>query len=203
MASVEKFINSRLRLKVNHSKSAVAKPDTRHFLGFRLKATAEQQPEILLSERSKSRLMERIRDLTPRKGGRSLKTVITTVNRFLQGWAGFFGICTGGIKRVLKWVDAHIRRRLRAIVLKHWKWKRTIAKRLISLGVSRKVAWKRVYEGRKGIWALSHIRAVEKGLPNEYFANRGLFSLLKHFEGNWGKPIVPVQLTLFWDTARS
>jgi hypothetical protein len=116
---------------------------------------------------------------------------------------GHFRICTSGIARVLQWVDAHIRRRLRAIVLKHWKQKLTIAKRLISLGVSRKVAWQRVYDGRKGIWALSHTPAVERGLRNAYFAKRGLVSLRDQFEKLWAKPIVPAQLTLDWDTARS
>lgn len=203
MASVEKFISKKLRLKVNSSKSAVAKPETRHFLGFRLKPTVERQPEILLSERSVNRLNERIRELTPRKGGRSLTVFINTVNRYLQGWAGFFGVCTSGIGGVLQHADAHIRRRLRAVVLKHWKRKQTIAKRLISLGVSRKVAWRRVYEGRKAIWELSHTPAVERGLRNAYFAERGLVSLWKHFENLWGKPIAPVQLTLNWDTARS
>lgn len=202
MASVEKFINTRLRLKVNLTKSAVARPETRHFLGFRLLAT-DGKPEILLSVRSENRLRERIRELTLRRGGRALSSVISAINGYLRGWCGFFGICTPGTIRSLRWADAHIRRRLRAIVLKHWKRKRTIAKRLINLGVSRKTAWRRVYEGRKRIWTLSHDPAVERGLRNAYFAERGLVSLGDHFEKLWAKPIVPVQLTLDWDTARS
>ena len=154
MASVERFISTRLRLKVNQSKSAVAKPETRHFLGFRLLAT-DGKPEILLSERSEKRLRERILELTPRSAGRSLSSTISQINRYLQGWKGFFGKCTAGIGWVLQGIDAHIRRRLRAIVLKHWKRKLTIAKRLIQLGVNRKTAWRRVYESRKGIWALT------------------------------------------------
>lgn len=201
MASVEKFIARRLRLKVNASKSAVARPETRHFLGFRLLAT-DGSPEILLSERSETRLRERIQQLTPRSKGRSLSATISEVNGYLQGWSGFFGICSPGIGKVLRNADAHIRRRLRAIVLKHWKRKQTIAKRLINLGVARKTAWRRVYEGRKGLWNLSHDPAVERGLRNVYFAERGLVSLAGYFEKLWAKPIVPVQLTLNLDTAR-
>lgn len=202
MASVERFISTRLRLKVNQSKSAVAKPETRHFLGFRLLAT-DGKPEILLSERSENRLRERILELTPRSVGRSISSIISQINRYLQGWKGFFGKCTSGIVWVLQRTDAHIRRRLRAIVLKHWKRRLTIAKRLIQLGVSRKTAWRRVYEGHKGRWALSHDSAVERGLRNAYFAERGLVSLKSSFEILWSKPIAPVQLTLDWDTARS
>lgn len=202
MESVERFISARLRLKVNQSKSAVARPETRHFLGFRLLAT-DGQPEILLSERSENRLRERILELTPRSAGRSLSSIIAQVNRYLQGWTGFFGKCTSGIARVLQWTDAHIRRRLRAIVLKHWKRKLTIAKRLIQLGVQRKTAWRRVYESRKGLWALSHDPAVERGLRNVYFAERGLVSLKGMFDAIWRKTTAPIQLKLAWDTARS
>jgi len=203
MASVEKFINTRLRLRVNKTKSAVAKPETRHFLGFRLRRNPGQEPEILLSERSKERLDDRVRNLIPRNKGRSLAFHISTVNSFLQGWAGFFGICTYGILGSLHYADAHIRRRLRAVVLKHWKRKRTIVKRLISLGLSRRVAGLRVYEGNKRTWALSHTYAIEKTLGRKYFADRGLISLRDHFEKLLRKPIVPVQLQLNWDTARS
>jgi group II intron reverse transcriptase/maturase len=202
MASVERFINRRLRLKVNQTKSAVARPETRHFLGFRLKAT-DGLPEILLSERSETRLRERIQELTPRSAGRSLSWFVAKINGYLQGWMGHFRICTSGIVRVLQGVDAHIRRRLRAIVLKHWKQKLTIARRLIRLGANRKLVWQRVYEGRKGIWALSHTPAVERGLRNAYFAKRGLVSLRDRFEKLWAQSIVPAQLTLVWDTARS
>jgi hypothetical protein len=202
MESVERFISARLRLKVNLSKSAVARPETRHFLGFRLLAT-DGQPEILLSERSENRLRERILELTPRSAGRSLSSIIGQINRYLQGWTGFFGKCTSGIAQVLQRTDAHIRRRLRAIVLKHWKRKLTIAKRLIQLGVQRKTAWRRVYESRKGFWALSHDPAVERGLRNVYFAERGLVSLKGKFDALWLKPTAPTQLKLDWDTARS
>ena len=132
-----------------------------------------------------------------------MSTIIAKVNGYLQGWSGFFGICSPGIGKVLRNADAHIRRRLRGIVLKHWKRKRTIAKRLIELGVARKTAWRRVYEGHKGLWALSHDPAVERGLRNAYFAERGLAALVGHFEKLWDKAVVPVQLKLFRDTARS
>jgi len=75
-------------------------------------------------------------------------------------------------------LDAHIRRRLRAIILRHWKRKRTIAKRLIKLGVKRQSAWRQVYQGRRSWWALSHCHAVDQGLRNAYFAKRGLVFLV-------------------------
>ena len=202
MASVTKFINKRLRLKVNESKSAVARPETRHFLGYRLQPEEGGRVEIMLSERSEKRLREHIREFTPRTCGRSLEDSIAKVNGYLHGWLGHFGICTSGIERNIQNADAHIRRRLRALVLQHWKTKRTIARRLIQLGVHRKTAWRHVYEGHKSFWALSHSPAVDRGLRNAYFAKRGLVSLLDYFHRLWAAIHAPAQLSLQLGTAR-
>jgi retron-type reverse transcriptase len=90
---------------------------------------------------SKERLAARVQELTPRNWGKSLRECIRQINGYLQGWIGFFGICTEGEERTLHNTDAHIRRRLRAIQLKHWKTKRTMAIRLVRLGVKAKTAW--------------------------------------------------------------
>jgi RNA-directed DNA polymerase len=203
MANIERFIERRLRLKVNQSKSAVARPETRHFLGYRLHPQVDSTVEVLLSERSVKRLRERIRELTPRAGGRSLEDVIGRVNSYLRGWLGHFGVCTSGVAYVINLMDAHIRRRLRAVVLKHWKRKATIARRLVRLGVSKRTAWRRTYAGRKSLWALSHDAAVDRGLRNAYFANRGLVSLRSKFATIWAAVHAPRQLTLFAVLARS
>jgi len=203
MASVIRFIKKRLRLKVNKSKSAVARPETRHFLGYTLAPQPDGSVEILLSERSQKRLRERIRELTPRSKGRSLEAIITRINTYIRGWLGHFKVCTPGVERIVSNADAHIRRRLRAIVLKHWKRKRTIVQRLIRLGVNRKTAWRRIYGGCKSFWALSHDYAVDRGLRNAYFADRGLESLKKRFERIWDERLVPRQQLLSADPERS
>lgn len=203
MASVRSFIRKRLRLKVNESKSAVARPETRHFLGYRVQPVKGGRAEILLSERSEKRLSERIRELTPRTWGNSLKANIAEVNGYLQGWVGHFGVCTPGIERSIQNADAHIRRRLRMIVLKHWKTKRTMALCLIKLGIKRKTAWRTVYDGRKSIWALSHLPAVDRGLRNAYFAERGLLTLKDRFRKIWASINAPAQLNLALGLLRS
>ena len=180
MASLTGFIEGRLRLKVNQAKSAVARPEERHFLGFRLRADSRTGTvEVLLSERTKRRAMERIRQLTPRNWGGTLESCILKINGWLRGWHGFFGIVSPSEQYTLRALDAHIRRRLRAIVLHHWKRKRTIVRKLIALGVPRRSAWKQVYAGRKSWWALSHIPAVDHGMRKAYFANRGLIFLVE------------------------
>jgi RNA-directed DNA polymerase len=197
MASIVHFIERRLRLKVNASKSAVARPSERHFLGFRLERKPEDGTvEVLLSKRSIERFGACIRELTPRTWGQSLRDCITALNVFLVGWLAFFGICTSGVEYALHRLDAHIRRRLRAIQLAHWKTKRTRARRLMQLGVKPKTAWRNVYEQRKSLWALSQSSASNRGLRNAYFAERGLISLEQRWREAQRPIVAPVQLTL-------
>jgi group II intron reverse transcriptase/maturase len=197
MASVVRFIEGRLRLKVNLTKSAVARTGERHFLGFSLQREPEsERVEVVPSQRSRKRLREAIVARSPRNWGSTLDACIAAVNAYLRGWMGFFGICTDWIRVLLKTTDAHIRRRLRALVLKDWKRKRTIARKLIALGVKPKTAWRRVYEGRKSFWALSATSAIERGLRNAYFAERGLVSLEQLWEADPKRIVAPVQLTL-------
>ena len=182
MASLARFIQGRLRLRINQEKSAVARPEERHFLGFSLRLDPQTGAvEILLSERTKQAAMNRIRQLTPRNWGDSLEVAIERLNSWLTGWHQFFGIATNNdeVIQVMRKIDSHVRRRLRAIILRHWKRKRTIARRLIRLGAKAQSAWRGVYDGRKSVWALSHAPVVDNALRNAYFAERGLISVVK------------------------
>lgn len=196
MASVKQFIERRLRLKVNEQKSAVARPEERHFLGFRLRC--EPLPgttEVMLSKRSKERIGEKIRELVPRNFGNSLNACIHSLNAYLRGWIGFFGICTAEARN-FQALDAHIRRRLRALQLRHWKRKRTIVRKLVKLGVRYQTACRSIYGGRKSTWALSHTSAVDGALRNSYWDARGLVSITQLWSQRPGVIVAPVQLTL-------
>jgi len=195
--SVVCFINRRLRLKVNEAKSAVARPEERHFLGFRLRREPlTGEVEVLLSARSKERIDSKIRELTPRTWGSTLKACILGLNVYLIGWIGFFSICTPPAETTFGTLDAHIRRRLRAIQVKQWKTKRTIARRLVKLGAPRKLVWRTVYAGRKSWWGQSHTSAIHRGLRNAYFAERGLMSLAEQWKQRTQRIDAPVQLRL-------
>jgi len=178
LESISRFIERRMRLKVNRNKSAVARPAERHFLGFRLEDDIERGVvEIRLSERSKERILTRMKELIPRNLGSSLRECIKRLNTYLNGWMGFFRICTQAEEDLFERLDGHIRRRLRALILKQWKRKRTIARRLIRMGVKPKAAWNSIYKGRRALWKLSHIPAVERALNNAYFRQISLVSL--------------------------
>ena len=197
MASITRFIEGRLRLKVNASKSAVGRPEERHFLGFRLRRKPEDGGvEVNLSKRSVDRIDTRVRELTPRNWGDKLQSCIDLANEYLRGWIGYFGLCTEEVVYKLQGLDAHIRRRLRAILLKQWKKRATIVRRFIERGVRPKTAWRVVYEGRKSIWALSHSAPAHLALRNAYFAALGLESLEDRWQRHPARIVVPVQLQL-------
>ncbi len=177
MESVTRFIERRLRLQVNQEKSAVARPEERHFVGFRLQFMPKSgNVVVMLSKRSRDRIYEKIRTLTPRTWGRAFTACIARLNAYLQGWIGFFRICSSRETRTFQRIDSHVRRRLRAIVLRHWKRLTTARRRLRRLGVSPRVLQQWLSKGRSW-WALAHTPAVEKGLSNAWFASLGLVSI--------------------------
>jgi RNA-directed DNA polymerase len=201
MASLSGFIERRLRLKVNEAKSAVARPEDRHFLGFRLRLDPQSGTvDVLLSERTKRNAMERVRQLTPRTWGSTLAACLAPINAWLRGWHGFFGIASASasVMQIMRGLDAHIRRRLRAILLRHWKRRRTIVRNLIALGVKRRSAWKGIYQAKRSWWALSHSYAVDQGLRTRYFTDRGLLLLVDMHHRAHEAVVAPAQLTLEW-----
>jgi group II intron reverse transcriptase/maturase len=187
MASITRFIEGRLRLQVNQEKSAVARPEDRHFVGFRLQRMPKSgNVVVLLSKRSRDRIYDKIRELTPRTWGRALVACLTKLNAYLSGWIGFFRICSSRETRTLQRLDSHIRRRLRAIVMRHWKRLKTARRRLRRLGVRQNSLGRWLTKG-KSWWALAHTPAVEKGLSNAWFAKLGLLSLEEQWRAFNGK----------------
>ncbi|GAH63921.1 unnamed protein product, partial [marine sediment metagenome] len=91
MASITKFLEKRLRLKVNREKSAVGKPMRRKFLGFSF--TAGSNPKIRMATQSLERAKTKIRLLTRPTKGRSLKQIIAELASYLTGWRAYFGYC--------------------------------------------------------------------------------------------------------------
>lgn len=126
---------------------------------------------------------------------------IHAVNVWLRGWHQFFGIVSPTEQYTLRALDAHIRRRLRAIVLRHWKRRRTTVRNLVALGVKRSSARGAVYGGHKSLWALSHTYAADHAMPVRFFTERGLQRLVAMHRDAHQHIVAPVkpQLTLEWE----
>jgi RNA-directed DNA polymerase len=177
MDSIERFLAKRLRLKVNRQKSAVDKPQERKFLGFSF--TSGRQLKVKLSDKALKSAKHRIKQVTRRSRGISLLQVIKELGTFLRGWLGYYRLIE--TPTVLRDLDSWIRRRLRCFVMKQWINNcHTRYKGLRALGVSDHQA-RPIAGSRKGPWAMSNMKPVKVAMPNRFFAEKGLFSLLDHY----------------------
>ncbi len=91
MESISRFITQKLKLKVNEAKSAVARPQERKFLGFSF--TAGPDIKRTIAPKSLDRFKQRIRDITRRAKGVSIKATMEELARYMLGWRGYFGFC--------------------------------------------------------------------------------------------------------------
>lgn len=177
LASVERWLDERLRLPVNQDKSAVGWFSARSLLGFTIYGS--QEIRIAVSRDSKRKLKERIRSLTPRKStGRSTKDVIQELNAYLRGWLGYYRL--GASDTFLTNMDRYTRRRLRMHQWKAWKNPRTRKRKLEALGMETEEAHKNA-NTRKGYWHVSNSKILATTLTNRYFQELGLFSLQQRY----------------------
>jgi len=181
MGSIRKFLQRRLRLLVNEEKSKVARPDEIHFLGFTLRKAKERtKVEVHVSSRTKERMDATIRELTPRMWGQSSSRCIEQINIHLRGWSGYFHICTEeNVYRLHHW-DAHIRRRLRAILVRQKNRPRHLCRHLQHRGASVRGATHTAY-CRRGVWYRSNSVGMTVAYRNAWFHER-LVSLASAWE---------------------
>ncbi len=174
MQSVTAFLEQRLKLKVNASKSAVARPWERKFLGYSM--TWHKKPKLKIAQQSRARLAEKIRKTLRDARGGSLKRTIERLNPVLRGWVAYFRLTE--VKGVLEELDGWIRHKLRALLWRHWKRAYTRAKNLMRAGLGEVRAWQSATNGHGPWWngGASHMNAA---YPKSWFDRRGLVSLLE------------------------
>jgi RNA-directed DNA polymerase len=174
MASVEQFLTSRLKLKVNAAKSAVARPRARKFLGFSF--TSETTPRRRVAPQALARFASRVRQLVRRQSGKSLEQTITQLSVYLTGWRGYFGFCQTA--SVLRDLDGWVRRRLRCLAWAQWRSGRRRYRALRQHGISMLLAATTAAAARAhGPWRLSRHPALQAALPTAFFAAHGLPTL--------------------------
>ena len=174
MESVTQFITQKLKLKVNEAKSAVARPQQRKFLGFSFSASPEAKRVI--APQALDRFKQRIREITRRAKGVSMKTTIEELAPFIRGWRSYFGFCEtpGVLVSLTRWV----RLRIRAAMWRQWKTPRRRREALIELGVRSRLASNTAGSGL-GPWYLAKAQALSIGLSNAYLSSLGLPSLIE------------------------
>jgi group II intron reverse transcriptase/maturase len=174
MESVTRFVEEKLKLKVNREKSAVDRPWNRKFLGFSF--LSDKKATIRLAPQSLSRVKEKVRELTDRTRSVSMESRITKLNQYLIGWIGYFRLAS--VKGHCEKLDQWIRRRLRMCLWKQWKRVRTRIRELRALRVPEWACFV-MANSRRGAWEMS--RNINNALPTSYWEAKGLKSLLSRY----------------------
>jgi RNA-directed DNA polymerase len=169
MASITRFITTKLKLKVNQQKSAVAQPWERKFLGFSF--TNAGVPKRRIAPKAVDRFKERVRELTRRTRGVSIEGMAEELTRYLRGWLGYFGNCE--TPSVLQSLGEWTRRRLRSAIWKQWKRNPVRFAELRKRGVGKDLAAQTAGSAH-GPWRLANSPGLNIALPNAYFDSLGI-----------------------------
>ena len=173
MKSISNFISHKLKLKVNEQKSAVGRPQERKFLGFSF--TDEPEPKRRVAPKSVKRFKERVREITRRRRGVSVKQVVRELTTYLRGWNSYYGHCQTPV--VMKDLNGWVRRRIRSLIWTQWKnWKtryRELSKRRVDRGAIARI----LIHNRKGSWGSSLSLAMSQAFRNAQLRAMGLHEL--------------------------
>jgi RNA-directed DNA polymerase len=173
MASLTRFLEKKLKLKVNGKKSAVAAPWIRKFLGYSM--TRQKIPRLKVAPESVRRLKAQIKEVLRKGRGRAISRVITDMTPLLRGWMQYFRLAS--VKVTFELLDEWIRRKLRCVLWRQWKTPRTRAKRLMERGIEQVRAYTSAFNGH-GPWWNAGASHMNHAVPIKWFAQQGLMSFL-------------------------
>jgi RNA-directed DNA polymerase len=174
MDSLKRYLERKLRLRVNEKKSAVTRPWQRTFLGYSM--TFHRKPKLTVARGSVQRFKEKIRGLIRKGKGLSIGGVIMELQPLLRGWVAYFKLAE--VKNTFEELDGWIRRKLRCLLWRQWKRSYPRAKRLMQRGIAEARAWQSATNGRGPHWnsGASH---MNEAYPQSFFAGLGLPALLQ------------------------
>ncbi|MGB7815835.1 MAG: group II intron reverse transcriptase/maturase [Methylotenera sp.] len=169
MQSVTRYLENTLKLKVNTAKSKVDLMSKCSFLGFTIIGK-----KIRWTDKSLAKFKRRVKELTGRSWGVSMKYRLYKLGQFLRGWVGYFGISQ--YYRPIPELDEWLRRRIRMCYWKQWRWPRTKVRNLRALGINLKAAIQHAVSS-KSYWRMARTPAVQMALNNQWLKKQGLLSI--------------------------
>ena len=176
LQSVTRYLEDKLHLKVNRDKSKVSRPDECHLLGFGFRyKKGGCVPRV--SERAKERLKDKIRVITKRSRGISIRQMLEELNTAIRGWVNYFRIA--GCRTFLEKVDGWIRVRLRTFIWKQWQFIRTRIKKLKQFNIPEWVALT-VAKTRKGLVRIAST-ALSTSMTNDYLKGLGFIPMSEYY----------------------
>jgi len=172
MESIIKFLEGKLKLRVNGEKSGVRHCSKVKFLGY----TIGKGGKIRVSDKSIKRLKKKVVEISKRNRGVKFTQIINELNEMLQGWGVYYSIANSYLS-VIKQIDGWIRRRLRSYRLKQAGRTYSVYKLLKSLGIPESNSWNAAYWRNEGWWKMTLYPWIAKAMGIKWFQNQGLKSL--------------------------
>lgn len=174
LSSISKFLEKKLRLKLNSFKTAVQRVHHRKFLGYTF--TTDKITRVKVAKESIQRFRKKAKELFRQGRGRNIGSLIKEeLTPFIRGWINYFKLSE--VKNFAEELDGWIRRRLRLMLWKQWKRPKTRMKKLMKAGIDKERARKSAYNGR-GPWWNSGASHMNDAFRKKYFDNLGLCSTL-------------------------
>ena len=181
LKSSTRYLEGKLKLKVNRDKSHIAKVNATKkfkFLGFAF-GEGKDGLFIRVHQKSMQKAKDTLRKLTRRNRGKNVRQVMAEVKRYMQGWLNYYAIAS--MKNTLAAWNGWLRRRIRMYIWKQWKKPRTKYRNLLKLGIPEKYAWMAAMS-RRGYWFTVETGAVKRAISNERLARAGFFDLSLAYE---------------------
>ena len=179
MRNISRFIEEKLGLKVNMTKSKVDRPSGLKYLGFGFYFDSRaHQYKAKPHAKSVAKFKKRMKELTCRSWGVSNSYKVEKLNQLIRGWINYFKI--GSMKTLCKELDMRIRYRLRMCIWKHWKTPQNRIKNLMKLGVDKDTAWITAYTGNRIAYVCQR-RVLNFAINKERLTRFGLVSMLDYY----------------------
>ena len=179
LAKLSRFIEEKLKLKVNRAKSKTGLSSAVKFLGM----TVLTGGMVAISAASMTKAKAKVKELVPRSGKAPLEAQIENVNRWYRGWAEYYAMSEYPAQ--LKAIEARIRVRFRLQFIKNHKRKKYLVRKLVKRGIRRATAYREVYLRNHGRWRLAHTFGVARAWPEEWFGAQGLITVSREKRPHW------------------
>jgi len=176
---ITKFIEEKLKLKVNREKTRISQATKVKYLGFSFYTDSGMRIGIRVHPRSIEKMKQKIREITKRSNGWGYRKVKQKLTQYIRGWVNYFRIAE--MKGLIKKTDSWLRRKIRCYIWKNWKKTKTRYKNLRKLGLGQEAS-KRLAYSRKKYWRLSKTKEISIALTNKRLEKAGYPTFAQYYK---------------------
>lgn len=175
---VTKFIEEKLKLKVNRGKTSIGNATKIKYLGFSFYIASEGKYKISIHPKSVKKMKDKIRGITKRNNGYGYGRIKAELKNFIRGWVNYFKI--GDMKNLIKKTDQWLRHKIRCYIWKSWKKPKTRRQKLKILGLNKGKA-RMVAGSREGLWKVSNYQDMKRAITNEKLSRAGYPTFMQYY----------------------